>query len=862
MTSDATVPSAIAETERLAIEGGTPLRTRSFGPRWVFDENEKAQVLEVLNRAGTSWRSGFKVREFSTLASSLYGLPHAIAVGSGTAAVHAAFGALDLEPGDEVITTPVTDVGTLIGLLQLNLVPVFADWDDKTFSLDPEDIARKVTSRTRAILAVHIFGNPCDMDAISSIARRHGIALVEDCAQAHLARYDGKLVGTFGDIACFSTGMKTLTTDQGGLVMTTSSEFAAKVRGFTSKGTRWDGKTWLPYARLGAFSPLTDLQAAVGVAQLGKLEDGTRAREMTARYLDQAFCEFEGFRLPARRAGDRCVHYIYPYHIEPAVAGVSLESFVAALKAEGIADAFGPYLKGRALHRAPLFADAKTYGSSGFPFRDESGILRIDYRSTHLPVCERMLPNIGFFHMRNSMTEEDAKDIAAGIRKVAGFFASRKVHSAPAINRAGTSSSPVLPLQVGSIPKAAFQHVPAGRLPSQPLAGARSTEKHMQAITTDATFMSLTALGANGDGKPESAAANDRAFARLSVLFQNRGGRVLIPSGRYVIKNPIVFHKLRNIHLLGEGGNAVNTGTQIVYIGSQPEGCLDLVTAVHCTFSGIEFVVDSSQALQCIRLSAAADGPTAVSSLSNAFDQCTFRKRGVSHQDFCGLRIRDSAHITFRHCWFNAGDKAIVMGAPIVHPAPTISNGQCNNISFEHCLFFGDVLAERGSAFAFNGCQFCAKTDNSGAGIDMGFGSASGVIGVSVRDCFAVDGKVSRGAFFRQGPSGRCFTMSNTRVKNYAVGVDLDGGGSAFISGNSFSLTAAGSVAIRAGQAASDVSVQANDFRETLAAGNVAVKMPIQRRMRGLLGPQLEHSLKTAVRRVAAAAKSIRHAKT
>ncbi|MGH8046920.1 MAG: DegT/DnrJ/EryC1/StrS family aminotransferase [Chthoniobacterales bacterium] len=424
-----------------AILGGSPVRTEKFSPRWNFGDEEKAQLMEVMDRAPRTWRDGFKIREFVKGVQRLYGVKSVIATNSGTAAVHAALGGLNPDPGMEVITTPVTDIGTLIGILQHNLIPVFADWDAHSFNTDPADIERKITDRTCAILVVHLFGNPCDMARIMEIARRRNIPVIEDCAQAHLATVGGKTVGAIGDLGCFSLGLKTLTTGQGGFVTANDPSLAARVRGFLSKGSVKVGEEWHPYSRLGAFYPMTDLQAAIGVAQLAKLEDATVAREKTVEILDETFRSLAGFTIPQRLEDGRSVHYLYPFHLDEKTAGVTLKDFVAALQAEGIIDAFGPYLKGKPLYRYPILARAQTYGTSGFPLRDETGITRADYTSLRLPNIERLLPGLGFFHMRNTFIESEAVDIARAVRKVAQYFARNPGAAIPS----GTKKPPVTP---------------------------------------------------------------------------------------------------------------------------------------------------------------------------------------------------------------------------------------------------------------------------------------------------------------------------------------------------------------------------------------------------------------------------------
>jgi perosamine synthetase len=412
----------IDDSGSLALHGGKPVRTAKFSPRWSFGPEEKAQLMEVMDRAPSAWRSGFKVREFTQALQRVYGVRNAIATSSGTAAVHAAIGGLNPNPGQEVITTPVTDIGTLIGILQHNLVPVFADWSPHQFNTDPAEIERLMTDRTCAILVVHLFGNPCDMPRILEIARRRSIPVIEDCAQAHLAEIGGRKVGTFGDIGCWSLGLKTLTTDQGGFVTTDSPDLAARIRGFLSKGSVKVGETWQPYSRLGAFYPMTDLQAAVGIAQLAKLDNATTARERTAAIFDETFRGLEGFTLPQRIPGSRSVHYLYPFSLDESIARMPLAAFLAALKAEGIIDGFGPYLHGKPLYRYPILLSPHTYGDSGYPLRDETGVARMDCTSLRLPNIERVLPNLGFFHMRNTFLESEAQDIARAIRKVANYY--------------------------------------------------------------------------------------------------------------------------------------------------------------------------------------------------------------------------------------------------------------------------------------------------------------------------------------------------------------------------------------------------------------------------------------------------------
>ena len=426
-------------TERLAIEGGTSVRTKPFGSKWVFGEEERRHLMEVMDRAPREWRTRFKVNEFAAAFAKRHSIEYAIPTDSGTGAVHTAVAAINPNPGDEIVTTPVSDVGTVLGIIAQNAIPIFADMDPDTLNIDPTDIERKITDRTRAILIVHLFGNPCDMDDIMDIGRRHRLPVIEDCSQAHLAEHKGSLVGTIGDIAAYSLGGKTLTTDQGGMVITNSHDLARRAAGFTRKGAEMDerlqemlGPTsyrWgsaRGYAFLGTQSPMTDLEAAVGLAQLARWDEATETRRRVAGVIDEALYELPGIHVQRVRPGNRSSYYIYGYRIEEGEAGVSTEEFSKAVQAEGIPDCHGAYVRGMPLYRYPLFAEEQTYGDSRYPFVDEQGNRRVDYRNLHLPNIEWILPTTGTILFRNTNTEEDGHDIAQAMRKVALHYASKR----------------------------------------------------------------------------------------------------------------------------------------------------------------------------------------------------------------------------------------------------------------------------------------------------------------------------------------------------------------------------------------------------------------------------------------------------
>jgi perosamine synthetase len=791
----------------LAMNGGEPACRVDFGPRWIFDQADRMQLAQVMDRAERVWRSGDKLREFQRAFARAFGLRHVVPTGSGTAALHAAFGALDFEPGDEVITTPATDIGSLIGLMAQNLVPVFADWQPGTFNTDPADIERRITDRTRAILAVHLFGVPCEMDAILDIAHKHGLRVVEDCAQAHLAVYGGRRVGTMGDLAGFSFGQKTLSTDQGGMVASGDGDLATRARGFLSKGSERIGEAWLPYARLGNFAPMTDLQAAIGLSQLSKLEDATRRRETVAGILDETFGALTGFRTAACRSGDRNVYYAYPYYVDAAAAGVSLDEFVRALRAEGVIDAFGPYLKGRGLHRTPLFIQTRTYGRSGYPLRDEQGLARVDYACLQLPEIDRTLPGLGFFHMRNSFTVDQAEAIAAAVLKVARHFA---------------LVPPRMPMRrlLPDLPALAPTPATPATMPIPPVPDYRAAPP---AAAFPLSGFDFSRFGAAPEGRKTDAARNDLAMNALLAAVGDHGARVFVPRGIYHFSQPIRLHGVRNLRFVGEGGNPVHPGTRWIYSGTDPAGLLDLATALYCGFAGLDLVALPGCGEQVVRLRCDDSRGDGLSTSTIDFEDCTIRVMGQALPGQLGVHLRDCANIMFRRCGFMGTPVGVELGQRPRAEAPTRSNGLANTVLFENCTMCNDITGRRASNVRLTECVFSVRPDASGAGVDFGRNIGDQVRNVLVVNCFAIESRKGTGTFFRQGPSGQGLVFQGNRIAGYGCGVDLDGRGYALVQANEFAQTAPESVDIRIGAQATEVHCVANDSGRTHAAGNPTV---------------------------------------
>ena len=181
---------------KLALFGGEKTKTTPFGTRMRFGKEELKELQEALEQNTLFYWGGEKVKTFAKKFADMYSMPYCATTSSGTAAIHTALGAAGVSEGDEVITSPITDMGTVIGILMQNAIPVFADLDENSYNMTAETISEKISDKTRAIVVVHLAGSPADMDPIMTLAREKGIKVIEDCAQSYLSSYKGKLCGT------------------------------------------------------------------------------------------------------------------------------------------------------------------------------------------------------------------------------------------------------------------------------------------------------------------------------------------------------------------------------------------------------------------------------------------------------------------------------------------------------------------------------------------------------------------------------------------------------------------------------------------------------------------------------------------
>ncbi|MDZ4817627.1 MAG: DegT/DnrJ/EryC1/StrS family aminotransferase [Planctomycetota bacterium] len=314
-----------------------------------------------MNRVG-----GTTVERLEERFASLYGSAGAVASTSGTAALHAALATVNPNPCEEVITTPLTDMGSVVPILACNCIPVFADVDPRTGNMTAETIERAITPRTRAVILVHLFGRPAELGPIVEMLGRRGIPLIEDCAQAHMAEYDGRKVGTFGDFGCFSLQQaKHITCGDGGITLVNRPEDVHRTQIFVDKG--WDrGAPARSHPIFGLNYRMTELQGAVALAQLDKLPRIMEQTRRTANELIRRLSSIEGLSLPPHDPLGVSSYWKLLLGIDEKQVGFELDAFYEHLLIEGVKLTRG-YLP-RPLFEEEVLRDRHTYGNSQYPF--------------------------------------------------------------------------------------------------------------------------------------------------------------------------------------------------------------------------------------------------------------------------------------------------------------------------------------------------------------------------------------------------------------------------------------------------------------------------------------------------------------
>jgi len=397
----------------LAINGGTPVRTKPF-PKWpVWDDTDVQALTETL-RSGQWGIGGGMVSEFEKAFGEFQNAKYCTALANGTAAIEVALRAVGVEAGDEIIVPPYTFIATASACLMVNTVPIFVDIEPDTYNIDPTKIEAAITDRTRAIIAVHIAGCPADMDGVIAVAKKHNLKVIEDSAQAHAAEWRGRRVGAIGDVGTFSfQSSKNLNSGEGGACVTDDEDLYYRCWSLQNVGRAPTGK-WYEHPVLGWNLRLTQFQSALLLNQLKRVPAQTERRTVNATYLTSQLSQIPGIR-PMRvdERVTRHAYHLYMFRYDASeFGGLPRAEFLKAMNAEGITCSSG-YVP---LYKELAFRNCDVY-SAGFKLASRE----VDYDKVSCPVCEKACAEEAVWLYQAWFIGEDHRDmddIVAAVEKI------------------------------------------------------------------------------------------------------------------------------------------------------------------------------------------------------------------------------------------------------------------------------------------------------------------------------------------------------------------------------------------------------------------------------------------------------------
>lgn len=416
-------------TNMLALYGGQKTIEATFEPYNSIGEEEATAAKSVvdsgvlskfLGKWGSDFLGGPKVKEFERDCEEYFEVKHAITVNSWTSGLIAAIGALDIEPGDEIIVSPWTMCASATAIMHWNAIPVFADIDPETFCLDPKSIEANITPYTKAIMSVDIGGHPADTDAINDIAHKHNLKVISDTAQAPGALNKGKYAGTLTNIGGYSLNYhKHIHTGEGGILVTNNDALAERMRLIRNHAEAAVGDMGLSNISnmLGHNFRLGEIECAIGIEQLKKLSGFVKSRQRAAERLDKGLASLSGLRTPIVRPDCSHSYYMYFMVIDHAKLGISRNKIFEALVAEGVPQLSTTFAN---LHLLPMYQRKIAYGSKGFPWTSDICKRDVSYSKGICPVAEDMHDNsyIGFQMCMHQMNDNEVDLMIKAFQKV------------------------------------------------------------------------------------------------------------------------------------------------------------------------------------------------------------------------------------------------------------------------------------------------------------------------------------------------------------------------------------------------------------------------------------------------------------
>ena len=414
---------------KLSILGGSPIIDYTFKRYNTIGDEEKNAVIDVVNSGvlsdflgswGEKFYGGPKVKEFEYACKEKFNVKHAISVNSWTSGLICAVGAIDIEPGDEIILSPWTMSACAASILHWGAIPIFADIEKETFNLDPESIIKNISPKTKAILAIDIFGHSCNIDKIKKIADDNNLKVITDSAQAPGSKNKGRVTGTLGDIGGFSLNYhKHIHTGEGGIVVTDNDYYANKIRLIRNHAESVaEGSGATNYSNLIGYNfRLGEIESAIGIEQLKKLDHLVQIKRKNVDHLNKHLKDLNGIRLPIVQENNSHSYYAYPLILDLKYLKLSRDKIVKALEAEGVQGLMRGYVN---LHLLPTFKNKIAYGSKGFPWTYENSRQNISYEKGICPVAEKLHEQtfLGLEICDFDLSDNDIEKIGLAFKKV------------------------------------------------------------------------------------------------------------------------------------------------------------------------------------------------------------------------------------------------------------------------------------------------------------------------------------------------------------------------------------------------------------------------------------------------------------
>jgi len=398
---------------KLALKGGEPVRNKPF-PKWpIFGESEMKALKDVLE-SGFWGIGGSRKKEFEEKFAAYQHAKYGIAVTSGTTALEISLRALGVGCGDEVIVPAYTFMATATAVLYVNAIPVFADIDPETYTIDPKSAESLISERTKAILPVHIGGRPADMDALLSLAKKYGLYIVEDACQAWGAEWRGTRVGAIGEIGAFSfQSSKNITSGEGGIIVTNSEELYVKAWSLHNCGGMPQG-AWYEHHLPGTNYRITEFQAAILLAQMERFDEQTERRIENAKYLNSKLSKIDGIKpLKDDERVTRHAYHLYIFRFNPeAFGGISKSTLARALQAEGIPVSVG--------YSKPLYKEPYLEYFKKCPLSCPYYSKPVDYSNVKMPAAEKACYQEGLWLPQYVLlgSKNDMDDIISAFEKI------------------------------------------------------------------------------------------------------------------------------------------------------------------------------------------------------------------------------------------------------------------------------------------------------------------------------------------------------------------------------------------------------------------------------------------------------------